>query len=59
MASGELPFVVSSSYREDIGKIIVTVTTQDESELNKLRAFDPDGRVLIIEYDPDGGAALE
>ena len=59
MAGGELPFVVSSSYREDIGKIIVTVTTQDESELNKLRAFDPDGRVLIIEYDPDGGAALE
>lgn len=59
MARGELPFVVSSSFQENVGKIVVTVTTQDEALLSRLRAYDPDGGVLQIEYDPDGGAVQE
>ncbi len=50
MVSKELDFVVVSALREDTNRIHLTVTTQDEAQLARLRALDSLGGALEIEY---------
>lgn len=54
MISKELDFVVISALREDTNRIHLTVTTQDASQLDKLRALDSLGGALEIEYTSGG-----
>lgn len=56
MISRELNFVIVSSLREDTNRIHLTVTTDDPSQLEKLKALDSLGGALEIEYQPGGGA---
>ncbi len=57
MASGKLPYVVSSAVLENPLRLEIEVTTQDESLLNGIRAYDPTGKYIIIV--PSEGASLE
>lgn len=54
MISRELNFVTCSSLREDTNRIHLTVTTQEPSQLEKLKALDSLGGAMVIEYLPDG-----
>lgn len=53
MISRELNFVIISSLREDTNRIHLTVTTKEESLLEKLKSLDSLGGALEIEYSPD------
>lgn len=54
MREGKLPFLTTSSLVEAENLIRVTVTTQDGQKLQQLRAFDPTGTALDIQYtDPE------
>ena len=55
MISKELDFVIVSSLREDTNRLHLTVTTEDETLLEKLKALDSLGGALEIEYAPDSG----
>lgn len=55
MISRELSFVTVSSLREDTNRIHLTVTTEDEAQLAKLKALDTLGGALEISYAADGG----
>lgn len=58
MVSNELSFIAVSSVREDINRIHVLVTSDDEADLDKLKALDTLGGALEIEYAA-GGAQIE
>lgn len=51
MQNKELRFVTSSTVREDINNIKVTVTSNNESDLNKLKALDTIGGAIDIQYN--------
>ncbi|MBP3205120.1 MAG: hypothetical protein J6M66_06835 [Lachnospiraceae bacterium] len=59
MVDRELPFVISSAIRENPDRIVVTVTTQDESLLAELRAYDATGKLMEIQFAGEKGAALK
>lgn len=54
MLNKELPFVVASAIYENPDRVHVTVTTYDEELFAQLRAFDPTGKILEIEYSEHG-----
>lgn len=51
MSSGELPFVSSSAVCENPYRLHVTVSSDSEEDLAKLRAFDTAGGALEIAYE--------
>ena len=51
MSKGELPFVSSSAVYENPYQLHVVVSSNAESDLSKLKAFDTIGGALEIEYD--------
>lgn len=54
MIEKELPFVTSSSIMEDKNWIEVQVTTNKESELEKIKVLDTIGGAISIRYSKDG-----
>ena len=54
MLEKELPFVTSSSIMEDKNWIEVQVTTNKESELEKIKVLDTIGGAISIRYSKDG-----
>ena len=56
MQNKELPFVTTSSLRDDINNIIVTVTSNNESDLNKIKKLDTIGGAIEIKYSQDSMA---
>lgn len=48
MAAGDLPFVTVSVLREAENRIQVTVTSQEEEDLARVRAFDPQGGAIQL-----------
>lgn len=56
MIEKELPFVTSSSIMEDKNWIEVQVTTNKESELEKIKVLDTIGGAISIRYSKDGVA---
>lgn len=46
MAAGELPFVAVSALREEENRVQVMVTSQEEEDLARVRAFDPQGGAI-------------
>ena len=53
MQEKELPFVISSAIMENPDRLHITVTTQNEELLARLKAFDVTDRLLEIEYSTD------
>ena len=51
MSNGDLPFVSSSAVYENPYRLHVVVSSNAESDLSKLEAFDTIGGALEIEYD--------
>lgn len=51
MSNGELPFVSSSAVYENPYRLHIVVSSNAESDLSKLKAFDTIGGALEIEYD--------
>lgn len=51
MSNGDLPFVSSSAVYENPYRLHVVVTSNAETDLSKLKAFDTIGGVLEIEYN--------
>lgn len=49
MQRGDLPFVTASGVYEPLNRIKVSVTTEKQEDLEKLRALDPLGGALVIE----------
>lgn len=47
----EITFVTTSSLREDSNNIVVTVTSNNESNLNKIKALDTIGGAIDIQYN--------
>lgn len=50
MISRELPFVTTSALRESKNRIVVTVTTEDKSEWDKIYALDTIGGAIDVVY---------
>lgn len=48
MVAGELPFVAVSALREAENRVQVTVTSQEEEDLARVRAFDPQGGAIQV-----------
>ena len=48
MTAGKLPFVMSSSIVENPLRLEVGVTTQDSKLIDKVNAYDPDGKYITI-----------
>ena len=59
MTKGELPFVTSSAVYENPYRLHIVVTSNSESDLQKLPEFDSVGGALEIEYDPANGNIME
>lgn len=59
MLHGELPFVVTSAVYENPYRLHVVVTSNAESDLQKLQELDSAGGALEIQYDPATGNAVE
>ena len=55
MVNKEIPFVVSSGIYEMTNNIVVSVTTNDETELVKLYALDTIGGAIKVEYSSGTG----
>lgn len=53
MINKELPFVVSSGVYETTNNIVVTVTTTNEAELEKIYELDTIGGAIQVEYHTD------
>ena len=53
MRNGNLPFVSSSAVYENPYRLQVTVSSNAEDDLAKLKAFDTIGGALQIVHDPD------
>ena len=51
MIDKEFTFVTSSAVMEDSNNIKVTVTSNNESDLNKIKALDTIGGAIDIEYN--------
>lgn len=59
MVKKEFTFVTMSALLEDANKIRVTVTTENETELKKLKALDTKGGALQIEFATGGQIKTE
>ena len=59
MSNGELPFVSSSAVYENPYRLHIIVTSNAETDLSKLKAFDTIGGALEIEYDANHISAVE
>lgn len=59
MTKKELPFAVSSSIMEDKNWIEVQVTTNKESELEKIKDLDTIGGAISIRYSKEGKAKTD
>lgn len=59
MRNKELPFVISSSIREEKNWIEIEVTTNKESELEKIRQLDTIGGAFSIRYSKNGSAKTD
>lgn len=59
MQNKELTFVVSSALMEDTNKIKVTVINNSNENIDKLKALDPKGGVIEIEYNEKGMATQD
>ena len=53
MINKELPFVVSSGVYENLNRIIVGVTTNNEDDIAKVLALDTIGGAIQIEYSEE------
>ncbi len=53
MANGEIPFVVTSAVMETSNRIRVGTTTEDESELDKVRQMDTMGGAIVFKYSTE------
>lgn len=51
MQNGEIPFVISASVMESSNRVAVSVNTNDEAELSKVRALDSIGGAINFEYN--------
>lgn len=49
MVNKEIPFVITSSVRETTNNIVISVTTNDEAELEKVYALDTIGGAIKVE----------
>ena len=59
MSKGELPFVSSSAIYENPYQLHVIVSSNEENDLSKLKAFDTMGGALEIEYDDENHISVE
>ena len=59
MQNKELTFVVSSVLMEDTNKIKVTVINNSNENIDKLKALDPKGGAIEIEYNEKGMATQD
>lgn len=59
MQNKELIFVVSSALMEDTNKIKVTVINNSNENIDKLKALDPKGGAIEIEYNEKGMATQD
>ncbi|MBD5460523.1 MAG: hypothetical protein HDR26_06215 [Lachnospiraceae bacterium] len=59
MINQELPFVISSAVMETSNRILVTVTTQEESSLALLKSLDTVGGAIEIEYVESGSSSIQ
>ena len=59
MSNGELPFVSSYAVYENPYRLHIIVTSNAETDLSKLKAFDSIGGDLEIEYDANHISAVE
>ena len=59
MQNKELTFVVSSELMEDTNKIKVTVINNSNENIDKLKALDPKGGAIEIEYNEKGMATQD
>ena len=59
MSNGELQFVSSSAVYENPYRLHIIVTSNAETDLSKLKAFDTIGGALEIEYDANHISAVE
>lgn len=59
MQNKELTFVVSSALMEDTNKIKVTVINNSNENIDKLKALDPKGGAIEIEYNEKGMATQD
>jgi hypothetical protein len=50
MINKTMPFIVSSSLREDLNCIEVSVNTKEETKLNQLYHLDIQGGAISIKY---------
>lgn len=55
MGNKELPFVVSSSLRETTNNIVISATTTNEAELEKVYALDTIGGAIKVEFSTGAG----
>ena len=53
MTNKELPFVVSSSLKDNTNNIVVTVTSNKEEDFEKIKKFDSIGGAIEINYNMD------
>ncbi len=59
MIDKEFTFVTKSAIMENNNNIKVTVTSNNESELNKIKAIDTIGGAIEIQYDENGMSKTE
>lgn len=56
MQNKEITFVTTSSLREDSNNIVVTVTSNNESDLNKIKSLDTIGGAIDIQYNTNNSS---
>lgn len=59
MSNKEISFVTTSSLREDSNNIVVTVTSNNESDLNKIKALDTIGGAIDIQYNTNNSSTKD
>ena len=58
MIDKEFTFIALSAVMEDSNNIKVTVTSNNESDLNKIKALDTIGGAIDIEYNTNSSAKI-
>lgn len=59
MLNKELPFVTSSALRDTTNNIVVTVTTNNKKDLNKIKQLDTIGGAIEIKYSENSASTKE
>ena len=55
MSNKELPFVTSSALRDNTNNIVVTVTSNDEKNIEKIKELDAIGGAIEIKFNENNG----